>query len=1451
MPPSTAGGTPAATSPAAPPLYFFLMEFVDGVNLRQLLHAGRISPREALAIVPQICDALQFAHDQGIVHRDIKPENILLDRRGRVKVADFGLAKIVGTDTERSAGLRHGAIQTDDTNEPGRRPALQTSLTGEGVMGTPNYMSPEQITTPGEVDHRADIYALGVVFYQMLTGELPGKPIVPPSRTSGKVQIDVRLDEIVLRALEKNPELRYQQVSEVKTCVETIVATPDASRRRGDESQTESGRRKAESGKPSQSLLTSPPTINEFSSRSNWLPYVGLFIIFAGLWLTYVSRYDPVEGRWARPAGVVIAVVGLFLMLKGLIKSSKPGVAPGSSFNKSANEPSGATKWCLCYISSPEHVRGFTGSLLYIYEGKGRLQLEADELEYSDHETVPEGLLRIPLCSIRELHIGRYSRFAKPTGLDYISITYEDSGNTRTRLFTPYTSPLSPTWKTNALVAEWFYAIRAAVRKAEGGTIVATPDSSRRRGDESQTESGKRKAESGKPSQSLLTSPPTSTKRPSWWFCSPLASPEVREIAAHMTKAERSEFVFYGLLLGVWVMAATFGNLFLIKSNPPPGNWIVASVIAALFFASLPPMLRMQRRFLCSTVWAKERSYDAGQIKLFSFSRQNIWPVLLFAGVAILLIFGQSKLFTRLSGTAELTASLKEDAARTKRQMARLAAQKKSQEFTFGPVIERVMTLMMAIDFDTDKVATLGLDQYGRLRDIYYWPIIDMRKQGLDVILDSTFSNLLLGDTKLMDLNEESWDRTSPAQLIQAIQSINWANQSLPPYIQVNTNGLATYGFETREGGTGLLQITALTDRPRGVKIRYKLVQNETTNTPASQNAAHADNVNFTVAASGTAPLSYQWRFQDTNLPAAVQNLSFGPVMERVLPDQQGEQGPFINFESGELVSAPNSLVENRNDRTLLIDWLVEARADASAIAGENGGHRLVSYTRDTCFSEVRPSSWERMNESGLLYAWQLAARTNKIVLGNPDLLPRTFVFETRTGIHGLLQITGFTDNPRGVKIRYKLVQNGKQNTSPASEAESNANQETARLKLQQAEQELENTKKKVEVGLAPPVDYDKAKLSRDIAAAEVKGDIVEVARLKLAIAELDLEVAGKKLSVGKATQQEYEQAKLARDAEMIRYKMVQNGTTTQPDKITNTLAVKTVVLTRATNELIDASNEVRTVTVFSDSMVQPGESISALVKRGDGQIGNAHSMLFINWQPDGTRTSCSFSWFFGGVLGQGFGRVEAEAAVAQLREGLTDKPLALTSGKPLEVFSVTNKSGEIMAGYVEFQHTSPEPATGSGLSGNKPQAIVHLRRFTAFMPNSPSIDYSVKLPPGYALRATANMGRANTFTPAGPNQYHSSWMNISLPSQPKPMNLQPGQRPQFQLPSPPRFDTPAQREAQRTALEAQFQELQDQGPIPVVLGEPKLLFSTTNGAGEVYQGFLELVGPPVTTNTP
>ena len=160
-------------------LHYLVMEFVDGGNLRQIERAGRLAPEQALAIVPQICEALQFAHNEGIVHRDIKPENILLDKKGRVKITDFGIAKMLGL----TAG-----------EEP---------LTGaRDVVGTPHYMAPEQIEKPLTVDHRADIYSLGVVFYEMLTGELPLGKFAPPSR---KVQVDVRLDEVVLHALEKEP----------------------------------------------------------------------------------------------------------------------------------------------------------------------------------------------------------------------------------------------------------------------------------------------------------------------------------------------------------------------------------------------------------------------------------------------------------------------------------------------------------------------------------------------------------------------------------------------------------------------------------------------------------------------------------------------------------------------------------------------------------------------------------------------------------------------------------------------------------------------------------------------------------------------------------------------------------------------------------------------------------------------------------------------------------------------------------------------------------------------------------------------------------------------------------------------------------------------------------------------------------------------------------------------
>ncbi|TWT66683.1 serine/threonine-protein kinase [Allorhodopirellula solitaria] len=176
--------------------YFFLMEYVDGPTLRDVVTAGELSPPQALAIVPQLCDALQYAHENGVIHRDIKPENILLTRDGTVKIVDFGLSRILG----------------------GSNAATNLTATHQ-VMGTPRYMAPEQFEGAHSVDHRADIYSLGVVFYELLTGELPIGRFEVPSK---KVAIDVRLDEVVLRTLEKEPNRRYQAASEIKSDLQSI-----------------------------------------------------------------------------------------------------------------------------------------------------------------------------------------------------------------------------------------------------------------------------------------------------------------------------------------------------------------------------------------------------------------------------------------------------------------------------------------------------------------------------------------------------------------------------------------------------------------------------------------------------------------------------------------------------------------------------------------------------------------------------------------------------------------------------------------------------------------------------------------------------------------------------------------------------------------------------------------------------------------------------------------------------------------------------------------------------------------------------------------------------------------------------------------------------------------------------------------------------------------------------
>jgi serine/threonine protein kinase len=182
---------------------YFVMEYVDGTDVQRMIaREGKLPPEHALAITAHLCDALGYAHKLGIVHRDIKPSNVLIDIEGRVKVADFGLAKL--SDKTKNSGL------------------TQTGM----AMGTPDFVAPEALMHGSDVDGRADIYAVGVMLYQMLTGDIPRGMFKMPSQ---KFQsIDPRFDAIVRRALEHDREERYQSSHELRLALDVILTTPRA-----------------------------------------------------------------------------------------------------------------------------------------------------------------------------------------------------------------------------------------------------------------------------------------------------------------------------------------------------------------------------------------------------------------------------------------------------------------------------------------------------------------------------------------------------------------------------------------------------------------------------------------------------------------------------------------------------------------------------------------------------------------------------------------------------------------------------------------------------------------------------------------------------------------------------------------------------------------------------------------------------------------------------------------------------------------------------------------------------------------------------------------------------------------------------------------------------------------------------------------------------------------------
>ncbi len=181
-------------------LLYIVMEYIEGTDVQLMITSqGRLHSAHAMAITAHVCDALAYAHACGIIHRDIKPSNIMVGNNGVVKVADFGLAKMSQGQT--------------------------TGLTQSGMaMGTLHFMAPEALMLGSAVDHRADIYAVGVMLYQMLTGKLPqGMFEMPSFQVPG---LDPRYDGIVARALREDREVRYQAAGELRHDLDAILTQP-------------------------------------------------------------------------------------------------------------------------------------------------------------------------------------------------------------------------------------------------------------------------------------------------------------------------------------------------------------------------------------------------------------------------------------------------------------------------------------------------------------------------------------------------------------------------------------------------------------------------------------------------------------------------------------------------------------------------------------------------------------------------------------------------------------------------------------------------------------------------------------------------------------------------------------------------------------------------------------------------------------------------------------------------------------------------------------------------------------------------------------------------------------------------------------------------------------------------------------------------------------------------
>jgi serine/threonine protein kinase len=977
--------------------YFLLMEFVDGLNLRRLLRTRKFTPEEALAIVPPLCDALQFAHDRGIVHRDIKPENLLLDKDGRVKVADFGIARMLGTANGGGA-MGESALPESST---------------QSTLGTPGYSAPEQKSDPQRVDSRADIYSLGVVFYELLTGELPGKPLQPPSR---KVQIDVRLDEVVLRALQQKPERRYQQVSEVKTCVETIAATsqnPATSSPKGPPSRQQYGQ-----------YWSGPSRLRD---RWPWDPRLAWWFLFVPLIVTL-----PLMPLLYRSAGLY--ALGLLAFDVGGLALALTYVVVGIKVRRLKTSAAAATG---------ETVEALIAGLTF--QSPGVAILRADELELVPITGASLPVSRKDIVAVREVTWFNGMRLWTKTGL-----ILELTGGARIGVALP-----------RSIGRRWKAALSAKA-------VTRSPGISPREGAHAKSQA--ERAEGGRQTQSLPASSPGAAG-------SAAATGEGSQAIPIAVKVGFAWIVLFFAILGWFGIGAFLGNdlTSTLREIPIPQFGIVAAVVAtvcgwlavhkirksrgklgglglAAFDGLLFPLILLDA-LLVLLAWVglpllRNSIIDTFQV---GFHLARTGPALVLVpviGLALLVLdFWVVRTVWRVVNRPSQAAE-----GRVRGRLTRTLAWK----------VAAVLALIVVLMFG-----------------IAYWQKAEERRQSeqrqkLQIAKEVYFRQAQLGSP---DVEQR---RLAATHLFSLGSDCGQALPGLLQALAYDSDGMVRMlaagaighlGPEAKAAAAHLL-IRALTDSDQRVRfaaavaladVDLKTTANlavlidRLTNQPTESNATWSSQRREAVWAlakmgaralpalpalhaienepevnshvnvkAAIAQIEKRARRFDGSLFVPPRNAAFGPVVERALLARSPmKTTDGLNFKTGKVVSTLE--FEGLND-TSTAKWLAEHRVDLAVVAA--GWTNMWAFgSRQMQISRVPDDWWNSTTREALLAA--LAKHELKVANGFPLLPfdsrstpPLTFVFQTGDGTMGLLQITSVkaTGELPGLELRYKLL---------------------------------------------------------------------------------------------------------------------------------------------------------------------------------------------------------------------------------------------------------------------------------------------------------------------------------------------------------------------------------------------------------------------------------------------